>query len=433
MRATQHFGCDMRRPMPTRPIDVLLYGAGGFTGRLTVAEFSRHAPAGLRWALAGRHRGKLEAARDAADGPGRPAEILEADSARPETVEAAVSRARVVLSTAGPFAAYGNAVVDACVQHRAHYVDITGETPWVADVIARHHVQAAADGTRIIPFSGFDSVPSDLGSLLVVEHLRSRGTGCAEVVAAFRVRAALNGGTAATALQLFESGQARRAGHPFLLDGPGRPRLTPEEFLRTRDPKGVRWNPELRRWLAPFVMSMVNTRVVRRSAMLAAEAGTPYGSHFAYGEFMTARSRTQATVVAVGLAGAQLALASPLRPLLKRMLPAPGTGPSEEVRRNGWFRLDLVATGEDGRRAFGLVKDQGDPGNTVTVKCVCEAALALAVDGARLPGGPTHGGVLTPATGLGQVLVERLRARGMTLETADAPFEAASTGRTSSP
>jgi short subunit dehydrogenase-like uncharacterized protein len=409
--------------MDSRPIDVLLYGAGGFTGRLTVAELARHAPPGLRWGLAGRHRGKLEAARDASKGPSRPAEILEADSSRPETVDAAVSRARVVLTTAGPFAAYGNPVVDACVRHRTHYTDITGETPWVADVIERHHARAAADGTRLIPFCGFDSVPSDLGTLLVVEHLRSRGTACAEVVSAFRLRGGLNGGTAATAVQLFESGQARRSGHPFLLNGAGRPRLSREEFLRERDPRGVRWNADLRRWLAPFVMAMVNTRVVRRSAVLAAEAGMPYGPHFAYREFMAMRSRLQATVLAAGLAGAQLALASPLRPLVKRRLPPPGTGPSEEVRRNGWFRVDLVARGEDGRRAFGLVKDQGDPGNTVTVKCLCEAALALAVDGNRLPGGPARGGVLTPATGLGQVLVERLRARGMTLEAADAPFD----------
>jgi len=407
--------------MDTRPIDVLLYGAGGFTGRQTVAELARYAPPGLRWALAGRHRAKLEAARDAADGPGRPAEILEADSARPDTVDAAVSRARVVLSTAGPFAVYGNPVVDACVRHRAHYVDITGETTWVADLIERHHAQAARDGTRIIPFCGFDSVPSDLGTLLLVEHLRSRGTGCGEVVAAFRMRGGINGGTVATMFQLFESGQARRSGHPFLLNPEPRERLSREEFLRERDPHGVRWSPELGRWLAPYVMSMINTRVVRRSAALAAQTGAPYGAHFAYRELMATRGRTQATLIATGLAAAQLALASPLRPLLKRLLPAPGTGPSEETRRNGFFRLDLVATGENGARGFGLVKDQGDPGNVVTVKIVCESALALAVDGARLPGGPARGGVLTPATGMGQVLVDRLRARGMTLTAGDAP------------
>lgn len=417
--------------MDTRPIDILLYGASGFTGRQMVAEFSRHAPPGVRWALAGRHRAKLEAARDAAAGPARPAEVLEADSTQPETVDAAVARARVVLSTAGPFAVYGDAVVDACVRHRAHYVDITGETPWVADVIERHHARAAADGTRIIPFCGFDSVPSDLGTWVLVEHLRDRGTRCAEVVSAFRLRGGLNGGTLATAIQLFESGQVRRSGNPFLLNGPGRPRLSREEFLRERDRGGVRWSPELRRWLTPFAMSMVNTRVVRRSAMLAAQEGAPYGTRFSYREYMAAKSRTQATVIAAGIVSAQLALASPLRSMIKRLVPAPGTGPSEETRRNGFFRLDLVGSGEDGRPAFGLVKDQGDPGNVVTVKCLYESALALAVDAAKLPGGPARGGVLTPSTGLGQVLVDRLRARGMTLEASDAPFESAA--RLSSP
>jgi short subunit dehydrogenase-like uncharacterized protein len=114
------------------------------------------------------------------------------------------------------------------------------------------------------------------------------------------------------------------------------------------------------------------------------------------------------------------------------MLPAPGTGPSEEARRSGWIRVDLVGTGDDGRRAYGLVKDQGDPGNAVTVKCLCESALALAVDEARLPGAPARGGILTPATGLGQVLVERLRARGMTLEAADTPFDGTPAGRSAS-
>src|SRR5262249_57550257 len=115
--------------MDTRPSDVLLYGASGFTGRLTVAELARHAPEGLRWALAGRDRRKLEAARDAAEGPARPAEILEADSRKPETVDAAVARARVVISTAGPFAVYGNPLGDPCVRNRTHSVPTTPPTP----------------------------------------------------------------------------------------------------------------------------------------------------------------------------------------------------------------------------------------------------------------------------------------------------------------
>jgi short subunit dehydrogenase-like uncharacterized protein len=217
----------------------------------------------------------------------------------------------------------------------------------------------------------------------------------------------------------------RRSGHPFLLNGPKSPRLSREEFVRQRDPKGAQWNDDLKRWLTPFFMATVNTRVVRRSARLFAEEGTPYGPHFGYREFMAAKSRMQATMIAAGLGGAAIALASPLRGLIKRRLPPPGTGPSEEVRQKGFFRLDLVGRGEDGRRVHGLVKDQGDPGNTATVKILTEAALSLAVDGAKLPGGPTRGGVLTPATGLGHVLVERLRARGMTLQASDAPIDGA--------
>jgi short subunit dehydrogenase-like uncharacterized protein len=406
--------------MEARPFDVLLYGAGGFTGRQTVAYFAAHAPPGLRWALAGRHREKLKAARAAAPGPSQPAEVLLADSGDPTSVDAVVSRARVVLSTAGPFALYGTPVVDACVRFRTHYVDITGETPWVADLIARHQARAAEASVRIIPFCGFDSVPSDLGTLQLVRFLRAQGTGCGEVKAAFRMRGGVNGGTLATAVQLFESGDARRAQHPFLLDASAHP---PEEVAAQRDATRARWDGDFGRWLAPYLMAGINTRVVRRSASLAAETGEAYGPRFAYQEFLALRSGVNASLLTAGVALFQAALGSPLRPLLKRLLPAPGSGPSEQSISSGWFRCDFVATGEDGRKAYGLVRDTGDPGNAVTVKCVCESALALAMDGPRLPGGAGRGGILTPATGLGDVLVERLRARGMVFAAARRPPE----------
>jgi short subunit dehydrogenase-like uncharacterized protein len=180
--------------MTTRDYDVVLYGAGGFTGRQTVAYFARHAPEGLRWALAGRHRGKLEAVRDACGERARTADILIADSAQQDTVDAVVARARIVLNTAGPFALYGTPVVDACVRFETHYVDITGETPWVHELIARYHDRAAASGTRIIPCCGFDSVPSDLGTLLMVRHVQQTfGAPCVEVRGYFQLSGGLNG------------------------------------------------------------------------------------------------------------------------------------------------------------------------------------------------------------------------------------------------
>ncbi len=405
--------------MDSRPFDVLLYGAGGFTGRQTVAYFAAHAPAGLRWALAGRHLDRLEAARATALGRSQPVEVLKADSRDRASVDSVVSRARVVLNTAGPFALYGDPVVDACVRFRTHYVDITGETTWVADLIQRHHARAAADGVRIIPFCGVDSVPSDLGAFLLVRLLRAQGVGCGPVKAAFRLRGGLNGGTVASAIQLFESGQAHRAQEPFLLDGPVA--HTPEEVAASVDPLRPRWDADFGHWLAPFVMAPVNTRVVRRSAALAALAGEAYGAHFAYQEYLSVKSRLQASAMAAGLSVFQAALGSPVRPLLKRLLPGPGTGPSEEVITAGWLRCDFLAVGEDGRKAYGLVRDTGDPGNAITVKCLCESALALAQDAARLPGGKGRGGILTPAVGLGDVLVERLRARGMVLSASSSP------------
>src|SRR5437762_2725514 len=148
----------------TRDYDVVLYGASGFTGRQTIEYFAKHAPQGIRWAIAGRNRQKLETVRTQIGAPARAEDVLVADSRDQVAVDAVVGRTRILLSTAGPFALYGTPVVDACVRSGVHYVDITGETRWVRELIARYHERASADGTRIIPCCGFDSVPSDLGA-----------------------------------------------------------------------------------------------------------------------------------------------------------------------------------------------------------------------------------------------------------------------------
>src|SRR5262245_50242478 len=137
--------------MTERAYDVLLYGAGGFTGRQTVAYFAARAPAGLRWAIAGPRRPTLEAARAEAGARLADADVFVAPSEDQAAVDAVVARSRCVLSTAGPFGLYGTPVVDACVRFGTHYVDITGETPWMREIAARYHVQAASNGTRIIP------------------------------------------------------------------------------------------------------------------------------------------------------------------------------------------------------------------------------------------------------------------------------------------
>ena len=214
---------------PTGPFDVVLYGASGFVGRQTVAHFAAHA-GGLRWALAGRNRDKLVAARTAA-GPGAAsAGIIVADAADAAALDALANSTRVVLSTAGPFALYGSELVKACVARRTHYVDITGETPWVRSMIDLHHDRAARDGTRIVPCCGFDSVPSDLGAFLVEQQLESLGEKCVQVKAAFSLRGGFNGGTLASALNMLDEGQTRRMADPWLLSPSGDERKKPNNL-----------------------------------------------------------------------------------------------------------------------------------------------------------------------------------------------------------
>ena len=403
--------------MSERLYDAVLYGASGFVGRQTVQYFAKYAsPEQVRWAIAGRNRQKLEAVRDEV---GVTVDVLVADSQDQSEIDTIVSQTRVILTTAGPFALYGNALVDACVRFKTHYVDITGETPWVRTLIDRYHEQAAADGTRIIPCCGFDSVPSDLGTYLIVRHLQQElNVPCKQVNAYFQAAGGFNGGTLASAFNLYDSQGLAQMNEPFLLN-PVR-NQTQAELDQNRDPQLPSFEPHLNTWIAPFFMGAVNTRIVRRSAALFEDWQEPYGAEFTYQEYLKFEEPL-AGLKAMGItAGTALfvgAMQQPqVRALLQPILPQPGSGPSEQTMNEGWFSCELIGTATDGRRVRGLIRDQGDPGNRATVKFVCEAALSLALQADKLPGGKLRGGILTPATGLGSVLAERLHRAGMTVE-----------------
>lgn len=402
--------------MTNRDYDVVLYGASGFTGKQTVEYFAKHAP-NLRWAIAGRNRAKLEAVKTEVGGAANKADVLVADSQDQTAIDAMVARTRVLLTTAGPFALYGTKIVDACVRHRTHYVDITGETVWVKQLIDRYHEQAAADGTRIVPFCGFDSIPSDLGTFLVARFMqREIGADCQQVKAYFQMAGGVNGGTLATAFNMAESGQTAQARNPFLLNPPGDHSI--HEQRQNQDPTAPQYDADIASWVGPFIMGSINTRVVRRSQALFAQWQEGYGTDFTYQEyakFSGPLGWLPAMGVTTGAALFEFTLQTPLRPLLKSMLPAPGQGPSEKTMNEGWFRCELYGRTKDGRKIRGQISDKGDPGNRATVKFLCESALCLASQQEALPGGATRGGILTPATALGDVLVQRLRQAGMTL------------------
>ena len=398
----------------SRTYDVVLYGATGFVGRQTAAYFANYQglPKGFQWAVAGRSESKLQAVLKECGANG--AGILVAEAHDADAMDALARSAKVVLSTAGPFALYGSTLVDACVRNGTHYVDITGETPWVRGLIDRHHKQAQSSGTRIIPMCGFDSIPSDISALLAHQAMQEQyGEKCVSVKTVFSVRGGFNGGTLASALNLVAKGEADIAANPFLLNPAG---TEPDNVSKHTDVVLPRRDADFSAWLGPFFMAVANTRVVRRSAALLG-----YGKDFSYQEYLRfGRGPVAAlasTAVSAGSVFAQIALKSnAVVSLATKLAPPPGSGPSEESMNNGSFRCLWVGKSDSGRIVRGVVADKGDPGNRATTKMVCEAALALALQTEALPGGAKGGGVLTPASGLGQVLVDRLRKAGMTLQ-----------------
>lgn len=391
--------------MGDRSFDISVYGATGFVGRQAVAYLQQRARH-LRWALAGRSEPRLQAVRESA--AATDAGVLVADAQDTAALDQLARRSRVVLSTAGPFALAGSALVAACVRHGTHYVDITGETPWVRQMIDQHHRAAQRSSACVVPGCGFDSVPSDLGSWLVVRALRERfGEACVHVKACFTLRGGLNGGTLASLLNAMETGQQAQMADPFLLNPAG---SVPADAARHADPIAPHRDTDFGAWLAPFAMGPINTRVVRRSAALLG-----YGPQFMYQEYQRVGSGAAAAASAAGLSWALLAGQSalrwkPVRRLAAAWAPAPGEGPSVAQMDSGWFRCELVATGERGSAVRGCIAGPGDPGNRATTRFVCEAALLLATRGAE------QGGVLTPATALGAAYADRLRAAGMTIE-----------------
>lgn len=400
-----------------RDLDIALLGATGFVGKLTAGYLARSAPDGVRVGIAGRNLASLERVR-ASLGPVAAAwPLLQADYSDDASLAALASATRVVITTAGPYHRRGLGLVAACVAEGTDYVDLTGEVLFMRDSIDRSHDAAAAAGVRIVHACGFDSIPSDLGTLLLHQTAERDGAGTLSettlVVAA--LRGSLSGGSFASMMRTVDDVKGDRAarrvlGDPYALspDRAEEPKLGNESDLR-----GVRHDTDLDAWIGPFIMASTNTRVVRRSNALQ---GWAYGRGFRYREVTKFGRGPMAPVRAAGmsaaLGGLFVGLATPLtKPILQRFLPKPGEGPSPAMQRDGFFRMELHTTTSDGARYTATVAARGDPGYAATAVMLGESALALVLDRERLP---RRSGVLTPATALGEPLAQRLRAAGHT-------------------
>jgi short subunit dehydrogenase-like uncharacterized protein len=378
-----------------REHDVVIFGATGFTGALTAEYLAERAPKGLRWAVAGRNRSKLEAVRErlaAVNPAAAKLAILHADVDEPDSLREVAQAARMVVTTVGPYVAYGEPLVAACAQAGTDYADITGEPEFVDRMYVRHDARARETGARIVHTCGFDSIPHDLGALFTVQQLPEGSP--LKVQGFVRAGGTFSGGTYNTALAA--AGRLRQASAA----ASERRKLEPKP--RGRRVRAVRGAPRYERAVGAWVLPMptIDPMVVARSA----RALDRYGPDFTYSHYMAVRQLPIAAALAGG-AGALFALAQlpPARALLKRVR-SPGAGPSAEQRAKGWFKVRFVGEG-GGRRVVTEVAG-GDPGYGDTAKMLGETALCLTGDEL-----PETAGQVTPAVAMGDALRTRLEDR----------------------
>jgi short subunit dehydrogenase-like uncharacterized protein len=375
-------------------LDIIVYGATGFTGRLVAEYLTQTYPGSSapRWAMAGRSEEKLRAVRDLIGAP--PATpLLLADADDPASVRALVTQARVVISTVGPYQLYGSDLVAACAERGTAYVDLCGEPNWMRQMIDQHQQTARASGARIVFSCGFDSIPFDLGVLTLQEAAKARfGRPCPRVKGRVRaLKGGASGGTVAS-LKATEAAAARDPSLAALLADPFA--LTPG-FQGVEQPSGRKphLDDALDAWVAPFVMAPINTKNVHRTNHLL---GAAYGHDFVYDEMTVTGpgERGQAIAEAIAKGGG----------LGGDNAPKPGEGPSKAEREAGHYDVLFAGLMPDGARIDVVVTGDRDPGYGSTSKMIAESALCLLDD--------THGegGIWTPGALMGPALRERLRA-----------------------
>lgn len=395
--------------MSAQEFDVIVYGATGFTGRLVAEHLFRTygAEGDVRWAMAGRDMQKL---RDVAIAIGAPMDMpqIAANASDAGALDALAHRARVVITTVGPYQRYGEPLLAACVRAGTDYVDLCGEPNWMAAMIAKYERAAQESGARIVFSCGFDSIPFDGGVFFLQREMKERFGQPAQRVRGRvrRMKGGFSGGTAASLLATLEAVKrepklARLMADPFA--------LSPEQLVAQQPGDGVVCDDDIPGWAAPFVMAAINTKNVHRTNALL---GYRYGRDFTYDEMMftgagpKGQARARAALRQSQLQNGLLGF-GPARALMRRfVLPKPGEGPSKQERESGSYEVLFVGTA-DGSSLRASVSGDMDPGYGSTSKMISEAALCLN----DTPRERTAGGVWTPFAAMGDALIDRLQTK----------------------
>ncbi len=377
-----------------RAFDIVLFGATGFTGGLTADYLAAHAPAGLRWAVAGRNADKLEAVRRRL---GVDVEVLVADATDPAALADVARQARVVVTTIGPYLEHGGPLVAACAEAGTDYLDLTGEPEFVDQTYLAHHQTAVRTGARLVHACGFDSIPHDLGAYFTVQQLPADEPITLRGVV--RSAGMFSGGTFHSAINQFARAKEMRKTYAARRRAEARPEGRSSRAVSGKPHR----DPVLGYWLLP--LPTIDPMIVARSgAALAA-----YGPKFRYSHWAGTKTLRYAAGGAIGVGLLTVAAqVKPLRELLLGKVPQ-GSGPDQAKREKSWFTVDFV--GEAGGQTVRTRVSGGDPGYTETAKMLSEAALCLAFDD-----NPDTSGQVTPAQAMGDALLPRLQKAGIRFE-----------------
>ena len=396
-----------------RDYQIIVWGATGFTGQIVTEYLHNNYVNEIRWAIAGRNIEKLQNVKQKLQLDAN-IECLVGDSFDEASLRAISSRTDVIISTVGPYALYGKALVSACVQTKTDYCDLTGEIPFVKDSIDSFHEQARANEVKIVHSCGYDSIPSDIGCLLLQEKAKEKYGKPASNVKLFVLgtKGKFSGGTVASMINLMKEAKdpekRQIQSDPYILCKDviaGMPNQRIQNF--------VWYDPRIEKWTAPFVMARFNSRIVFRTNDLKQY---DYGRDFMYDEGlavgygMKGKLRGTMLMLAIGIFIKLMSMSFTRSLLQKTVLPKPGEGPSKAERESGYFKVKIIGQDEEGEnRTEVFIADSNDPGYGSTAKMLAETALCLALNADMLP---KQYGVITPAVAMGTIIAGRLKKAG---------------------
>ena len=351
--------------------DILLFGATGYTGRLTAHALGRR---GADFVLAGRNRAKLEAlAADTGAPEVRVAEVGDIDG-----LTRALDGVRAMITCVGPFMQLGDTAVEAALRAGCHYIDSTGEGPFIRDLIATRSKSAREAGIAMAPALGFDEVPADVAATLATEGFER-----ADLVLTYALPSRPSSGTAKSVIGIVTSrGPWIVNGEPVEIEAGQHHRWAPMPA-----PLGPRRSvsyPLAEGHLAPLHLDLHSLRI--------------------FGTAGPGLSLALRTIPAVK----PLLSFGPVRGALEAVIDRTVVGPEGKERNAPWT---ILAEARMGRSRRNVVMTGRDPYG-LTGETLAAAAMHMADDGYE------ETGVLSPVQAVGiDNLQKELIEHGVSIET----------------